>query len=410
MTEIADERITCPFDHNDPNFRHDFRSTFAELRATAPIVWSESHGGYWVASTYDVVREIARDSETFTVAPGPDRTGGLRIPTSPGLKTRPLFVPGETDGEEHDDYRLALNPHFSRARVAELQPLIDRHVGAAFDRVLASGAPVDVVRELVEPILSGVASEHLGLELDDPPTFFRTMHRMISTSGGADFEHTKRTFESSWSVLEGVVGDRRSDPRDDVISALLANEAPAFTDEQVEMMVLNVILGAFHTTSSLMTQVLIHLEDDVELRELLRSNPDDVPKAIDEFLRLKAVAIAIARTATRDIEIGGVHIAQGDRVLIALASANHDPDRYADPTTFDLVRGSRQHLGMGVGTHFCLGAWLATSMIAPTVRTMLDRIDHFHFDLDRLELAPEISTAFAIEHAPATVVFSVAAG
>lgn len=396
------DRPTCPFDHHDPDFRFEFRDVFARLRETAPIAWTEAHGGFWVVSSYPLVRRIAQDAATFTVAPGPDRTGGLRIPTPPGLKTRPLFVPGEADGEEHDRYRLALNPHFSKARVAQMAPMIERHVQTALVPLLDRDE-FDVVDELIQPILAGVACEHLGLEVDEPRQLFRTMHQMVGTIG-PNFDQVKMAFEGSWSQLANLVRSRRDAPGDDIISALVTNRDPEFTNEEVEMMTLNVILGAFHTTSSLLAQVIMHLDQDPALRDLLRERPELIPKAVDEFLRLKAVTIALARTATRDVEIEGVSIKQGDRLLLSFASANHDPVKYANPTEFDLERGAAQQLGMGVGTHFCLGAWLAKSITGTTIQAILDRTDHLAVDHDRVVLAGDITNTFGIEHVPARAV------
>jgi cytochrome P450 len=406
MTSMTDPgQVTCPFDHHRPEFRWTYRDDLARVRDAGPIVWSESHGGFWVCSSYPVVRRIAMDSEAFTVAPGPDRTGGLRIPTSPGTKTRPLFVPGEADGAEHDMYRLALNPHFSKARVQELAPMIDRHVTAVVDRCIARRR-FDAVDDMIMPILAGIACEHLGLDVPDPVRLFKHMHQMIGSTAatGARFEEVRAQFWDSWSELSGQVKARRAEPRADVISALVTMTDPTFTDEQVEMMVLNVILGSSHTTASLLGQIVVHLADDEVLRERLRSNPELLPKAVDEFLRLKAVSIGVARTVTRDIEVEGVQLHRGDRVLMLFAGANHDPAKYADPTSFDLERGSAQHLAMGVGSHFCLGAWLAKAIVARTLRELLARVQRLDVDEEHVELAPEISNTFSYEHIPVVAV------
>src|SRR2546423_3111140 len=139
-TDATKGAVTCPFDHHTADYAHNFRGILDDLRETAPLVWSDAHGGYWVATTYDMTRRLAIDSETFTVARAPGRVGGILIPAPPGADTRPRFVPGEADGEEHDHYRLALNPHFSKQRVAELTPLIERHVNQAIDRIIAAGS------------------------------------------------------------------------------------------------------------------------------------------------------------------------------------------------------------------------------------------------------------------------------
>lgn len=401
------QTTSCPFDHHSPDFRYEFRDRYDRIREEGPILWSDLYGGFWVVTDYATVRKIAQDSETFTVAPGPDRTGGLRIPAPPGLKSRPLFVPGETDGDEHDMYRLALNPHFTRAKVEEITPMILGHVTRTLDRVLSTNQ-FDAVQELIIPILAGVAADHLGLEAEDPSAVFHDMHRMISTTVADpdEFQALKADFESSWQYIDGLVKERRANPKGDVVSALVTHTDPVFTDQQVEMMVLNVILGAFHTTSSLMSQVILHLDEDPDLRQYIRDNPDKMTKIVDEFLRLKAVSMQLARTATRDVEIKGAQIKKGDRVLIAFAGANYDPEKYPNPTEFDIERGAAQHLAMGVGTHFCLGAWLAKKIVGTTIIELYNQVETLAVDHDGVVLAAEISNAYGIEHLPVTVVMS----
>jgi cytochrome P450 len=395
-------RIACPFDHHSADFMERHYEIYDELRGEAPIAWSDLYGGFWIVTSYELVRRLAVDSSSVSVAPGPERIGGILIPTPPGLKTRPLFVPGEAEGEEHDNYRLALNPHFSKQRVAELQPVIERHVAAAVDRCVAAGE-FDVVNDLVAPLLAGIACEHLGLEVDDPAAFFKKMFHMVSYSGDADsqFEAIESDFTSAWQTVVSTVADRRVHPRDDVISHLTEFDHPVFTDEQVQMMTLNVILGAADTTGSLLAQSIMYLDQHRELRDKLAADHSLIRPTVEEFLRLFMVATGPARTAVKDIDIGGVHIRQGDRILLLFSSANHDPARYANPSEFDLDRGAVQHLAMGVGSHFCLGAWLAKAIATTTLRVLITRAPDYRVNSAHAECAADVSSLNHWEHVPA---------
>ncbi|MFV0307487.1 MAG: cytochrome P450 [Desertimonas sp.] len=396
----GDGVVTCPFDHHSADFSQNFRDIYDDVRSAAPLVWSDAHGGYWIATTFEMVRRLARDSEGFTVSRSEERVGGILIPAPPGAETRPRFVPGEADGEEHDAYRLALNPHFSRARIAELQPMIERHVTQAFDRVVSMG-DFDVAYDLVAPILSGIACEIMGLEVEDPAPFFDSlMHMVDHGSDGAD--DVMSDFDRSWAYIVEVVNERRAEPRDDVVTALVQYE-PKFTDEQIHMMILNVSLGANDTTKSLLAQALIYLDEHPDVRHHLAAHPDAIRPAVDEFLRLLPVAMGPCRTATRDMDIDGVKIKKNDRLMLAFPSANHDPAKYANPRQFDLDRGSAQHLGMGVGSHFCLGAWLAKAISATTIRQLLTRCPNFSVDTDDVEIGSNRSSLTALERTPAHV-------
>jgi cytochrome P450 len=392
--------VTCPFDHHTADYAQHFRTILADAREQAPLIWTEAHGGYWVATSYEMVRRLAIDADTFTVARAPGRVGGIAIPAPPGADTRPRFVPGEADGAEHDHYRLALNPHFSKQRVAEMALVIERHVTTVMDRVIAIG-DFDVAHDLVAPILSGITCEHMGLEVPDTSRFFDSLHHMISMGSHGDDE-VGEEFRSSWASIEQVVIDRRAIPRDDVISALVRWE-PAFTNEQVHMMILNVALGANDTTKSLLAQALIYVDEHPEVRRHLAAHPDDIRPAVEEFLRLIGVAMGPCRTATRDVEIDGILIKENERVMLSFPSANHDPTKYPHPEEFDLARGAAQHLGMGVGTHFCLGAWLAKAISAETIRQLVTRCPNLSVDQDAVVIAPNRSALTALERTPAHV-------
>jgi cytochrome P450 len=384
--KLADGRIKCPFDHHSVQYAKNFFAILDEVRTESPLAWSDLYGGFWVATGHDLVRRLTVDSSAMSVAHGPDRKGGIAIPPRPGTKTRPLFVPGEAEGEEHDNYRLALNPHFSKQRVGELQPMIQRHVDAAVDGVLDAGK-FDVVQDFVARILSGVACEHLGLEVDDPPLFFRALAHMVAYFGDSDakFDAVTSSFQSAWETVMATVADRREHPRDDVISHLTRWEKPSFTDEQIQMMTLNVVLGSADTTSALLGQAIMYLYQHPVIRLRLAERPDQIRSAVEEFLRLFAVSMGVGRTLTRDLEVEGVTLKKGDRIFLSYVAANHDPVQYPDPYTFDLDRGAKRHLAMGVGSHFCLGSHLAKAISETALRSYLARMQGVRVDVGSAE-------------------------
>jgi cytochrome P450 len=400
----ADGRIACPFDHHSREYGEHQFEMLDELREQSPLVWSDLHGGFWVATSHELVRRITIDSTSVSVAPGPDRTGGILIPPPPGSATRPLFVPGEAEGEDHDSYRLALNPQFSKQKVAELRPVIERHVGRAIDRLLEMG-DFDVVHDFVSPLLSGMACDHLGLEVDDPPAFFKAMFWMVSYTGDSesDFNEVTATFNTAWQTVVSTVVDRRENPRNDVISHLARWTSPKFTDEEIQMMTLNVILGASDTTSALLGQAIMFLDQHPDVRHQLSENHDLIRPAVEEFLRLFAVATGPARTVTKDIDVDGVTLRTGDRLLLSYVGANHDPSRYPNPYAFDLNRGAALHLAMGVGSHFCLGAWLAKATAEVAIRELLVRVPDFRVYPEQSVSNEDKNALNHWEHIPASV-------
>jgi cytochrome P450 len=383
FTQLSDGRISCPFDHHSKGFATHYFETFDEMRAHGPLVWSDMHGGFWIALSHALVRRLAMDSATFSVAQGPDRVGGISIPARPGAKLRPLFVPGEAEGQDHDNYRLALNPFFSRQHVAEMRPMIERHVNAAIDGILALGE-FDVVHDFVVPLLAGMACEHLGIEVDEPAAFFVDLSGIVSYFGApGGLDDVRHRFEAAWELVCSTVADRRQAPRADVISHLARHSDPAFTDEEIRSMTLNVVLGSSDTTSALIGQAVMFLQEHPDVRARLAGDPDLIRPAVEEFLRLFAVTMGPGRTVTTDIEVEGVTLRKGDRIMLAYAAANHDPAKYPDPYGFDLDRGSALHLAMGVGTHFCLGAHLAKATAEIALRKLFERVPDFGADPSR---------------------------
>jgi cytochrome P450 len=375
-----DGRKVCPFDHHSPEYGTSYAEIYGQLRDAGPIVWSDSYDGFWIATDYEHIRKVLMDP-AFSVEPFDNmKKGGIHIPTPERAQRRPRFVPGEADGETHDGARAALNPHFSRRRVAQMDDLIREKVDAAFDAAIALGE-FDIVYDLASPVVAGVVNEHLGLELDDPASFFRACFAMTGGSPTADnSEGLISTFDAAWAYIGKMVQSRRASPREDVISYLLQSSAPQFSDEQVQSMTLNVILGAADTTSALAAHTIILLAGKLELRDSLRQDPAGMPPFIEESLRYFNVSMGVARTALRDTELGGVSIRTGDRIFAPLPAANLDPAKYGHPDEFDLERGAAQQIGMGVGSHFCLGAWLAKALVTAIIQGLLRRVREYEIE------------------------------
>lgn len=402
IDQRADGRPTCPFDHHSAEYAENFPQILDDLREQAPIAWTDVHGGYWVVTRYDLVRRLAMDNAVFKIDPGEGRPAGIRIPPSPGSEFRPRFVPGETDGEEHDTYRTALNPMFSRQKVIELAPLIERHVRQTTDRCLAQG-DFEVIEELVGPILAGIACEYLGLEVPSPRAYFKQLFQLVSytDTSAAALRDVADDFQEAWAYLVKSVADRRARPRADVISYLAQWTEPVFSNEEIQSMVLNVILGAADTTGTLVSQAVAYMAQHPEVRARLADEPELIVPAVDEFLRLITPAMNVARTAIADLTIESVTIKAGDRVLLSWYGANHDPARYPKPHAFDLQRGAAQHLALSIGEHFCLGTWLAKSIAATTLRELLRRAPDYQVDLDRARQPRERSSLNKYETMPA---------
>ena len=174
---IDADRKVCPFDHHTEDYAHGHREMYKALREAGPVVWSDAYGGFWVATDHRHASEVLRDSETFTVeAVDSETEGGTLIPTP---KRAPWLSPDNTlfnfiDGPRHDIVRAALNPHFSRRRVSEIDETIKSRVDRVFDQVLPR-REFDIVDDLAGPIVAGIVNDHMGFGLENPTSFFHAV-------------------------------------------------------------------------------------------------------------------------------------------------------------------------------------------------------------------------------------------
>lgn len=401
--EFDDGRKVCPFDHHSAEYAVDHREIFGELRAAGPVVWSNAYGGFWIANDYDHARDVLQDAEIFTIeAVDSETEGGSLIPTP---EKAAWLSPGSTlfnffDGPRHDAVRSALNPHFSRRRVKAMDDAIAAKVNRVLDEVLPLGE-FDIIYDLAAPIVAGIVSDHMGFDLDDPAPIFRAMSDQShdKKTSAAEAEHGIVTFKDGWIYIGEVARARRVEPRDDVISALVADDGQ-FSDHDIQGMCVNIIFGAADTAAALTAHSLTFLADRPDLWARLREEPKRIAAFIREGLRYFNVAMGVARTAKRDVELGGMQIRRGDRVFALLPSANLDPARYDNPDKLDIDRGAVPHLGFGFGDHTCLGAVLAQALVAAVIEALLERVEAFSIDTDKLVRNSDKSFINLFESAP----------
>jgi cytochrome P450 len=375
--------MPCPiveFDHHSHEYATNRLQILADLRHRHPIAWTTSNGGHWVITSYDLVRQVILDDKTFTAEYLPGRRGGITIPES----ERPRIIPGETDGEEHVRYRVALRDRFSRPAITRDRQWIQSLAEQTVDSVVQRNQ-FDVVADLALPIPTAAVLHLLQLDVSDPVRYFRAVELAIGIRVEEDVDRDEESIradiESVWETLYSAVLEKRSHPDDGLISFLVQSEPP-LSDLEVRDIVVSTVLGGARTTAALIENMLWYLDVDRDLRAALQADMSLVPKAVDEFVRLISPAQVVARTATRDVEIGGVLVKEGDRVLVSWQSANHDECAFADPEVFRLDRPRRPHVGFGVGAHACLGTWLAKAEAEHTLESVLTKMPDYELDRD----------------------------
>lgn len=376
------------FDHMSEDFAKDRNGAFRELRQSCPVAHSDKHGGHWLLTRYQDVSAALRNDDAFSSA-RPEGTDGVavHIPSMPA----PLMVPIELDPPESLAYRKALHPFVSPAAVESRRPMIRKHAQRCVDAFIDKGE-ADLVMDLATLVPAYVITELIGLSLDYVPRFSDMMHAITSHVPHSP-EWDAAVAETPWliGVIQSAIRERdHTAQKSDLLSQLMATtiNGEPITHEAVQSMVQLLLGGGVDTTTSLTGQAFMWLHRHPDQRDWLRNNLDKLKWATEEFLRYGSPVTTQARTVAREIDVDGHTLKPGDRVLLCLASANHDPRQFPDPDEIVLDREINRHLAFGVGTHRCIGSNLARATFEEMLLQVLTRLPDYRVDEERAALYP----------------------
>ena len=394
--ERAQVAPSVHFDHHDPDFAKDPWPMLADLRSRCPVAHSETYGGFWVVTGYEDIRRVALDDATFSSAET------ILIP--PKKNAAQKSIPIEMDAPEFLEYRKIMQPLFAPVAIDRLAPAIEYYANRCVDDFIESGE-VDIVHDFADPVPVMVTLHKLGMPIDDWRRYAEPMHKTVFLR--QDNPARVGVLEQlAWiaGTIKDAIQQRRQSPRDDMISYLL-NSRPfgePVSDHAAQEMVMLTMQGGFDTTGSAISSALLHLDRNREDRRRLIEQPELMESAVEEFLRVGAPQFALARTAKRDVELGGQQIAQGDRVLLVWASGNRDVSVFdrADEVLID--RDPNRHMAFGLGAHRCLGSTLARRQIQVALRTILRRLPDYAVDHSRLVRAETIGVTYGTFAMPIT--------
>ncbi len=286
----------------------------------------------------------------------------------------------ENEPPEHSRLRRLVASAFSRGHVERLRPRIADIATALLDAVDPAG--FDAVADFAEPLPVAMIAELLGV-----PDTDRGLLRPWSQAIVAMYEVDRTPEVEARAVaastefadyVRGMVAERRRRPRADMVSDLVAaQDGPARLTEDEVVASAILLLNAGHEASvnAFGNGMVALLEHRDELMRLV-DDPRLLPGAVEELLRFDAPLQLFERTATADVEVGGVVVAAGEKVAALLGAANRDPAAFPDPDRLDVGRRAVAHLGFGAGLHFCLGAPLARMELEIAWRVLLARFPH----------------------------------
>ncbi|MEU8548690.1 cytochrome P450 [Streptomyces roseoverticillatus] len=375
-------------------FASDPYPAYAWLREHAPVHRTALPSGVeaWLVTRYADARQALADQRLSKNpvhhSESAHGKGKVGIPgeRSANLMTHLLNI----DPPDHTRLRRLVSKAFTPRRVAEFAPrvqeLTDRLIDGFADR-----GEADLIHEFAFPLPIYAICDMLGVPPEDQDDF-RDWAGMMIRHGGGPRGGVARSVKKMRTYLAELIHRKREDLGEDLISGLIraSDHGEHLTENEAAAMAFILLFAGFETTVNLIGNgtyaLLRHPEQRERLQRALAEGDETLlATGVEELLRYDGpVELATWRFATQDLTIGGQRIAEGDPVLVVLAAADRDPERFADPDTLDLSRRDNQHLGYGHGIHYCLGAPLARLEGQAALATLLRRLP----DL-RLNAEPE---------------------
>jgi cytochrome P450 len=365
------------YDPLDPAVLLDPYPAYAWLRDHDPVHQRPADHrapAFWALSRFEHIWDAVRRPEVFSSASGltffADEIGQLGIP--------PTIV--MLDPPQQPKLRALIARGFTPKRVMALEPRIRAFVRARLTEMAAlyaDGVTVDLHGELAGTIPTYVLSELFGVPEGDRTLFAPWVRALTQLQndgfGSAALTGSKASPDALQAMAEMMdyftaeIADRRRTPRDDLLGALVAAELEGpdgtterLTDWDILGFCFVVVAGGSDTTASLISHAVMLLGDAPDQRKLLLDDPGLIPNALLEFLRLESSVQGLARTTVTDVEVGGVTIPAGQKVMMLYAAANRDPREFGDDAdVLDVRREISRHLAFGSGPHFCVGSHFA---------------------------------------------------
>jgi cytochrome P450 len=339
--------------------------SWVAMTSLGPVVLCDEH-----------VRSLLRDHRLRTVT----MRGSLELQ---GVSEGPFYERTvrallAMDGPDHLRLRRLVAPALTPRAVSRLRPSM-RETVEALVKATRGRAEVDVVEAIARPLPIAMICQLLGVPRDDGEQIARWAAdemALFDFDLVNDQDRIQAAYDGFDRYLEDLLERRRSDPGDDLISALLAaeEEGDRLTHDEVRMLVENLLVGGTDTTRHQLGLAVWALARHPDQWELLAADPALVPRAVEESLRWEATVDGVLRECVEDVELDGVTFPAGTVLMLGTQAANRDPVAHACPHAFDVTRQRHEPvLAFGSGAHHCPGASLARAELEEAVRVLVER-------------------------------------
>ena len=375
------------FDPMDPEFLADPYPTYHRLRAEDPV--HHSPLGFWVLTRYEDVAAVLRDPRFIKepLAALVAARFGSEVPRGVGLSML------DRDPPDHTRLRSLVSKAFTPRVVEGLRPRIQAIVDDLIARAEPAGS-MDLIEEFAYPIPVNVICEMMGVPVRDHERFkgwsLDIARGLDSIWLPPDSEIPRRSATARHAISDyfrELIAQRRTSPRADLLSALIAAEEAGdkLNEEELLATCILILIAGHETTVNLIGNgVLALLRHPAELSRL-RTTPGLITTAVEELLRYDGPVQRTARVASADATIGGHTIPQGDMVMPFIGAADRDPAHFPEPDRLNLSRADNRHIAFGWGIHFCLGAPLARVEGQIAIDTLVRRLPRLALIGDSVE-------------------------
>jgi cytochrome P450 len=341
---------------------------FERMRSQCPVHWTSEvtelpqAKGFWSVTRADDIHKVSRDWETYS-----SERGGVVVidEVFPIEMARAMFI--GMDPPKHDRLKALFQAGFTPKRIAAHEEEIRKIVVGVLDR-LEGREECDLVTDVAQPAVSRVIGSFMGIPEEDDAVWAELMNMALAANDpdySPDVCSVEATIQEAlgqiFSRCGAMIAERRENPTDDLTSVLVHAdvEGQKLEEHEIVMGFFLLVAAGNDSTKATYCSAMRALMQHPDQRQLLLNDPSLVPGAVEESLRMFPAFAHFRRTATKDVELGGQEIKEGDKVVMWYPSSNRDESRYEDPNRFDVLRNpDHQAFGAG-GRHFCLGTALA---------------------------------------------------
>jgi cytochrome P450 len=361
------------FDHTDPHWTEDPFPIWDRMREASPVVHTNRFQGCYLPTTYEAVRQIANDTQSFS-------SRRVIVRDERPEVARNAAPPITSDPPDHKPAKQLLLPPFTPDAMKKLEPRVRAICNELIDEFIADGH-VDAAARYTKHIPVRAIAHMLGIPESDGHLFIKWIH-MILELGIKNEMKLKEAVEEMTGYFAGHVEARKANPGDDLISYLLKardKNGQPLEESHIHGSLRLLLIAGIDTTWSAIGASLWHLARTPADRERLVAEPELIPIAVEELLRAYS-PVTMAREVMKETTIAGCPVKPGNMVLLSFPAANRDPKMFPDADKVVIDRRENRHAAFGLGIHRCVGSNLARMEMQVALEEWLKRIPDFRLD------------------------------